>query len=60
MNNLLLMAQMMNFYSASITKQVLLSKFRKIGEGKKDIDYAKFNILFSELQIMDPALVARS
>ena len=54
------MAQMMNFYSASITKQVLLSKFRKIGEGKKDIDYAKFNILFSELQIMDPALVARS
>lgn len=60
MNNLLLMAQLMNFYSSTITKPVLVGKFRKISEGKMDINYDKFGILFSQLQIVDPTLVART
>ena len=47
MNNLLLMAQLMNFFSSTITKSVLVGKFRKIAEGKFEIDYDKFSILFS-------------
>ena len=47
MNNLLLMAQLMNFFSSTITKSFLVGKFRKIAEGKFEIDYDKFSILFS-------------
>lgn len=60
MNNLLIMAQMMNFYSSSVTKQLLMGKFRKLSGGKQDISYDKFDTLLSELQIIDPTLVARS
>ena len=54
------MAKLMNLYSSSITKEVITKKFRKISEGKQHINYEQFQLLFNELQVSDPALIARS
>lgn len=43
-----------------ITKELLTSKFRVASGGKKRIDVKNFQILFSQLQVLDPSLVARS
>lgn len=51
LGKILLMARMMNVVSSVITKQCIISKFRKISEGKKEIDYKKFDILMNQLQI---------
>lgn len=59
-SKILLMARMMNVINATITKQLLIGKFRKISEGKRQIDFKKFDILMSQLQIEDPSLIARA
>jgi len=60
LSKLLLMARMMNIMNSAITKQVLTNKFRAISEGKTRIDLKKFQIMFNQLQIMDPSLIARA
>lgn len=54
------MARMMNMINSVITKQMMISKFRKISEGKKQIDYKKFDILMSQIQVEDPTIIARA
>lgn len=51
LGKVLLMARMMNVCSGVITKQCIREKFRKISEGKKEIDFKKFDILMNQLQI---------
>ena len=50
----------MNMFNSVITKDLLTKKFRKISEGKREIDFKKFDILLSQLQVEDPTLVARA
>lgn len=54
------MARMMNILNSVITKQVLTNKFRAVSGGKTKIDLKKFQIMFNQLQILDPTLVARA
>jgi hypothetical protein len=60
LNNLLIMAQLNNFFSGTITKDVIGYKFKKISEGCHDIGFEKFDILMNQLQIIDPTLIARA
>lgn len=50
----------MNMINSIITRELLISKFRKISEGKKQIDYKKFDILMSQIQVQDPTIIARA
>ena len=50
-NKFLMMARLMNMLNSVITKDLLIKKFRKISEGRKEIDFKKFDILLSQLQV---------
>ena len=55
----LVYAKAYNVLNASITKEYLMQRFKRISDGKRAIDFEKFYILITELHIIDPDLFNR-
>lgn len=56
---LLVYAKAYDMLSATITREYLMQRFRRVADGRRSIDFEQFFVLLTELHIVDPQLFDR-